>query len=44
MREAARSRMKEASGARKEAYDKKLCSRTFEVGDIVWNRLPGLDN
>ena len=44
VREAARSRKTEASRARKEAYDKKSCSRTFEVGDIVWNRLPGLDN
>ena len=44
VREEAISRMTEASGARKEAYDKKSCSRTFEVGDIVWNRLPGLDN
>ena len=44
MREAARSRMTEVSRARKEAYDKKSCSKTFEVGDIVWNRLPGLDN
>ncbi len=40
-RETARQRSVEAVGKRKEAYDKGACVRSFEVGNLVWSRIPG---
>ena len=34
----------EAVAERKVFYDKKSCVREFDVGDIVWNRLQGMDH
>ena len=40
-RETARQRSVKAVKSRKEVYDKGSCVRHFELGNLVWYRIPG---
>ena len=44
VREAARQRMVEAVKDRKLRYDKVSCVRSFDIGNLVCCRVPGMDH